>query len=309
MVEYKRVAHAGAAGSLGATVFKALIDAGFEVTALVRTAGKLPSEHAGKYKEVVVDFSSVASLTDALRGQDALVSTVGAAGLAGQEQLVQAAVAAGVKRILPSEYGCDISQPATHGLMPFLDKIKIVALVEGEAAKNPQLTYTLVTNNIFLDWCLEFGLLGDLRTKKATTVDGGSDRGSLTRLGTVAAAVVAVLRNPDLTANQRVRVHDGALSHNEVLEAIKEVTGADGWVVDDEKSPDVKAKSDQALAKGVFEPWVFVGYIRTTAFSPAAKADFTGRTWNAKLGLKEYSPEETKGLIKDIVKGILAASK
>lgn len=289
MVEYKRVAQAGAAGSLGATVFKALIEAGFEVTALVRTAGKLPSEHACKYKEVVVDFSSVASLTEALRGQDALVSTVGATGLAGQDNMVRAAVAAGVKRVLPSEYGCDISQPATHGLMPFLDKIKTAALVEAEAAKQQQLTYTFVTNNIFLDWCLEYGLLGDLRTKRA--------------------AVVAVLRNPDLTANQRVRVHDGALSHNEVLEAIKDATGPDGWVVEDEASPDVKAKSDQALAKGVFEPWVFVGYIRTTAFSPAAKADFTGRTWNEKLGIKEYSPDETKGLIKDIVKGILAASK
>ncbi|EHA50261.1 hypothetical protein MGG_12714 [Pyricularia oryzae 70-15] len=309
MVEYKRVAQAGAAGSLGATVFKALIEAGFEVTALVRTAGKLPSEHACKYKEVVVDFSSVASLTEALRGQDALVSTVGATGLAGQDNMVRAAVAAGVKRVLPSEYGCDISQPATHGLMPFLDKIKTAALVEAEAAKQQQLTYTFVTNNIFLDWCLEYGLLGDLRTKRAATVDGGNHRGSLTRLATVAAAVVAVLRNPDLTANQRVRVHDGALSHNEVLEAIKDATGPDGWVVEDEASPDVKAKSDQALAKGVFEPWVFVGYIRTTAFSPAAKADFTGRTWNEKLGIKEYSPDETKGLIKDIVKGILAASK
>ncbi|TLS22813.1 uncharacterized protein PpBr36_06513 [Pyricularia pennisetigena] len=309
MVEYKRIAHVGAGGSLGTAVFKALIDAGFEVTALVRTPGKLPSSQAGRYKEAVVDFSSVESLTAALRGQDALVSTVGAAGIAGQDRLVQAAAAAGVKRVLPSEYGCDISQEAARGLPPFADKIATAARLEAEAARNPLLTYTLVTNNIFLDWCLEYGLLGDPRAKKAVTVDGGVHRGSLTRLATVAAAVVAVLRNPDLTANQRVLVHDGALSHAEILDAMRDVTGPEGWVVDDEAAADVKAKSDQALAGGLVEPWVFVGYIRTMAFSPAAQADFTGRTWNAKLGLKEYSPEETKGLVRDVVRGILAASK
>jgi hypothetical protein len=55
---------------------------------------------------VKVDLSSMNSVTAAFEGQDAIASTVGTAGLASQSVLVDAAVAAGVKRFLLSDFGC-----------------------------------------------------------------------------------------------------------------------------------------------------------------------------------------------------------
>ena len=50
------------------------------------------------------DLSSVDSVTAAFEGQDAVVSTVGTASLLGQGVPLEAAVAASVKRILPSDF-------------------------------------------------------------------------------------------------------------------------------------------------------------------------------------------------------------
>jgi hypothetical protein len=65
----------------------------------------------------------VDSVTAAFKGQDDIVSTVGTAGMAGQSVLVDAAVAAGVERFLPSDFGCDLTQPKTAALLVFRYKI------------------------------------------------------------------------------------------------------------------------------------------------------------------------------------------
>lgn len=53
----------------------------FNVTVLVRSASK--ASFPSSVKVVEVDFTSVPALTNALKGQDALVSTVGHSGTQG----------------------------------------------------------------------------------------------------------------------------------------------------------------------------------------------------------------------------------
>lgn len=67
------VAVAGATGNTGPTVVKALIDAGFKVTALTRSASKIQAIAGLDINIVEVDYLSHESLVSALQGIDAVV--------------------------------------------------------------------------------------------------------------------------------------------------------------------------------------------------------------------------------------------
>ncbi|PMD26960.1 hypothetical protein NA56DRAFT_641582 [Hyaloscypha hepaticicola] len=72
-----------ATGNLGPSVVKALLDAGFTVTALTR-ADSTSTVLAGA-KVHKTDYSSHSSILEAFKGQDAVVSTIATAAL-GQQQ-------------------------------------------------------------------------------------------------------------------------------------------------------------------------------------------------------------------------------
>jgi putative NADH-flavin reductase len=82
---------------------------GFEVTALVRagSTSKIPQEGHAALKVVRGDFGDDSFLKSSLAGQDALVVSldVNPASLELQNRLVDIAVAVGVKRVIPSEFG------------------------------------------------------------------------------------------------------------------------------------------------------------------------------------------------------------
>lgn len=97
MAAYNKVAVAGATGNLGPSVVQELVKAGFEVTTISKS-GKtdgLPSA----VKTIKVDYSSQESLTSAFKGQDAVISLLPDHGA--QDGLIDAAIAAGVKRFIP----------------------------------------------------------------------------------------------------------------------------------------------------------------------------------------------------------------
>lgn len=81
-----------------------LLKSDFNVTAVIRetSSAKFPSG----IKVARSDFS-VGSLTEVFKGQDAVVSMLPIVALGEQGVVIEAAIAAGVKRFLPSEYGSD----------------------------------------------------------------------------------------------------------------------------------------------------------------------------------------------------------
>jgi len=143
-----KVALAGAGGNIGAPILKELIDAGFEVTVLTRpdSASTFPSAA----RVVKVDYDSESSLKDALSGQDALISTITTASVSQQHKLVDVAISAGVKRIIPSEFGSDTLNPDNRKLPVFGQKIAVQQQLE-EKTKGTQTSYTYFINNVFLD--------------------------------------------------------------------------------------------------------------------------------------------------------------
>jgi NmrA-like family len=107
---------AGGTGNLGERIIKALIKRGAEVRAIVRSSSK--PEKIAKLTElgakvITVDMSNVEQLKQACQGTSCVVSAL--AGLHetivdSQIELLDAAIAAGVPRFIPSDYSADFTK-------------------------------------------------------------------------------------------------------------------------------------------------------------------------------------------------------
>ena len=107
---------AGATGDLGFRIAQALLTRGATVRALVRPGNTKPVVASLREQGVAVvevDFTSVAALTQACAGAACVVSAL--SGLREvivktQTRLLEAAVAAGVPRFIPSDYSIDFTK-------------------------------------------------------------------------------------------------------------------------------------------------------------------------------------------------------
>lgn len=109
-MSYRKIVQVGASGNLGAPIFNVLVDSGrFEVTVLGRKSSSFvpPSPDV---KFFGVDYSNHAELVEALRGQDAIIMTQGnlSAAESVTKNVVNAAIEAGVKHIIPSLFGASV---------------------------------------------------------------------------------------------------------------------------------------------------------------------------------------------------------
>lgn len=163
-----------------------------------------------------VDYNSVESLRKALLGQDALVITLGQVGLEPHMNLVNAAVSANVKRIIPSEFGSDTTNPNAAASPVYADKIAIQKHLKEVA--NINTSYTLVLNGPFFDWGLQAKFLVDLTSPTPEIYDGGNQKFSTTTLAGVGQAVAGVLKNLDATRNKAVFIQSAEVSQKELLD-------------------------------------------------------------------------------------------
>jgi hypothetical protein len=91
-------------------------------------------------------------LSEAFKGQDAVVSVIATAGIRDQHKIVDAAVKAGVKRFIPSEYGIN-TQNLQGGIGKILSGKKATAdLLEKAAAENNGFSWTGLSTSMFFDW-------------------------------------------------------------------------------------------------------------------------------------------------------------
>jgi uncharacterized protein YbjT (DUF2867 family) len=291
---------AGASSDLGRVILsKFLASEHFNVRVLKRT-GSSTTFPAGA-DVVEVDFDSVESLQAALAGQDALVSTIGAAGFHVQQQLIDAAAAAGVKRFLPSEFGSDLHNPKTRILPVFRPKVQIQEYLK-EKCEASGMSYTLVYNAAFLDWGLSKNFLLNLADYKQTIIDGGDAAFSATTLNTVGDAVVGVLTHLEDTKNRPVYVHDIVVSQNKLLELAKKAAPAKPWEVVPVKLDDLVKRADERLAQGLFDMETFAPYLYRALMDPAYGSDFSKKADNALLGLKGITDDDVLEILKSLLK-------
>ncbi|KAI5920135.1 hypothetical protein F4810DRAFT_723844 [Camillea tinctor] len=301
MSTISKVALAGATGNLGPVILKELVDAGFQVTVLTRKDSTSDKSLPPSVTAVAVDYDSLDSLTSALKGHDAVVSTIGGTALSKQLLLVQAAVKAGVKRFLPSEFGSNTAVEKVSSLPVYKDKVEVQNALKAAAASG-SLTYTFVYNGPFLDWGLLIGFLIDIKNKQVTLYDNGERVFSATTLSSIGKAVVGVLRHPAETANRPVYVQDTATSLKKLLALAKNATGPDGWKEEVVAVDDIVAGAWAELKSPNPDPPKFIfPFIRATIFGEGYESLYKNLD-NELLGIKGLSDAELQELVNKFAK-------
>lgn len=102
-------------------------------------------------------MNSSSALVDAFKGEDAVICTLNVEVLAFQAKYIEAAVEAGVKRFIPSEWGSHhIKTPATEMAQVFAGKAALVNFLDKKSkeasASGKEFHWTGVNNGVFFDW-------------------------------------------------------------------------------------------------------------------------------------------------------------
>jgi hypothetical protein len=132
-------------------LIKTLLFSGFSVTALIRESSTSTFPPGVTVKKA--DFESVQSLTAALRGQDAVVSAISSSVIGGQYPIVDAAIAAKVKRFIPSEFGINTRKISREGFGRLVqEKMNTMDYIIERSQENPWFSWTGIATGIFFDW-------------------------------------------------------------------------------------------------------------------------------------------------------------
>ncbi|KAM0324063.1 hypothetical protein ACHAQA_008251 [Verticillium albo-atrum] len=297
MAPIKNVAIAGATGTLGGHILQALQATGvFTITILTRSGTTAPTDPSLTIKEV--DYTSLASLTAALEGQDALVNASNAHDPSVPLRLIDAAIAAGVRRFIPSDFGCDTANPHIAALPVFATKAAVLARLREVAS--PSFTWTIVANGPFLDWCVRVGFAGINPGRRTTSLHGdGTNVNPWTTLASVGRATAGVLLRPDETANRLVYVASVYASQARLAELAREAVPGT-WT--EEAPVDVEGKFEVGMARmraGDLSPEYMLPQIQYAMQRP----EMTYR-WpeddNQLLGVERMGDEEVKEMFRGI---------
>jgi uncharacterized protein YbjT (DUF2867 family) len=293
---YQKIAIAGATGNLGPTIVQALVDAGFDVTILSQSGNTTGLPSAAKTVKVNYAYGSQHTIVDALKGQDVFISMIPQHD--SQPALIDAAIAAGVKRFIPSEFGSNISGNAKTAALPVFKGKGITQ--DYLKQKSSQISYTLINNGLFLDWGMQVGISIDLKGGATRVFDGGNDKHSFTLLGDIGKAVVGVLKHPEETKNRAVYVQSAALSQNELIEIARKAKP--GVKIDRQEASIEQLLEDshkQLAADGDQIGTAMFGFIVVSIFGDSKEYGnvWSGKNDNELLGIKELTKRDLETLI------------
>ncbi|KAI8156050.1 hypothetical protein K4K49_004046 [Colletotrichum sp. SAR 10_70] len=303
----RNVALLGATGTLGPHLLKALTGAGHSVTVIQRKEST--NEAPQGVKSVKIDLTSFDDLVSVFKGQDVFVSAVPNPTLASDKVIIDAAIAASVKRIIPSEFTTNLDTPLSRKLPHVLGKVEVREYLESVVPASPSTTWTSINNGAFLELCLKFGILGpNLIQKTAIFHDGGEKVVGASLLPDIGTALVKILEpgHFEETANKPVYFYSAAINEKMLTRLASEATGIDFGSVEDGRIPDLKVEdmvrdANERLAKG--DKSAMITYYFPMMYSKGyGGTDFKKLSWNQKLGIRVLSEEDLKGLFKQAAK-------
>ncbi|KAG5786880.1 hypothetical protein H9Q69_014047 [Fusarium xylarioides] len=271
MTTILNVAIAGASGALGSAVLDKLIATPHLNVQVLRNLGS-KSVYPTVIEVTDVDYSSTEELTRALIGQHALVSTVGAPGISSQYQLIDACVAAGVKRFIPSDFGVDLDNPNAQKLPLFVPKFKIHQYLV-DKSNTTSLSCTYIYTGSFIDWGFENNMSFDLLNDTPTIVGDGNLPFSGILLRTAGEAVVGVLNSLGATKNLAVFVRDFVTTQNELLAMARRIAPERCYEPVHIELTDLQNAADDRLAQGLYDMETFRPYIYRAMFDPAYRCE------------------------------------
>lgn len=294
-----QIALAGATGNLGIPILKALIDADFSVTVLSRKGGN--SAVLTPHPKIVikeVNFDSVESLHSALHGVEVVISCLATLAIGSQNPLIDASVAAGVRRFIPAEFGMDSANDLCAQLPVCAPKVETQKYLQQWSKSNPDFTYTAIANGLFLDWGLKMNLILNMAEHKAILYNSGNVPFSTTNLADVATAVLGVIRYQPQTANRIVYIQSALVTQNELIQYAKDIDGKD-WVTNIQDTEEIRKESLVELAKGPQGDIdaAMLGFCVCGSLTTEYGCDFSSHLDNGLLGVRELNKAELRALV------------
>ncbi|CAG8305659.1 unnamed protein product [Penicillium salamii] len=295
-----KVAIVGAGGNSGKFMTEALLNTGkHTVTALARAGSqnKLPAGVNAK----IIDYNKPETIVEALKGQEALIITLsGGTPHEVDLSLVQAAGEAGVRWILPNEWGPDSANP---------DFIKDIAIFQPKEVTRKAIadlgksSYISVSTGFWYEWSLAipsaFGI--DFSNKTVTLFDEGETKISTSTWPQVGRTIAALLSLPiqakgtclESLRNQVIYADSFTVSQKDMLESVFRVTGTTDkdWTITKQSARERYENGVKDMQGG--DRIGFVKSLYTRVFFDDGSGDITPKgTLNGVLGLPTEDIDE-----------------
>ncbi len=147
--------------------------------------------------------------------------------VSGQYRFIDAAIAAGVRRYSPSEYGLDNLNPEAQKLSTvFSEKGAVQRYLRDKAAEG-KIEWMSITCGMWVAWSIPANFMGfDVPNKRFTILDEGEGKVSCSTQESVGLAVVrALVAEPELTKNRNIYLESFVTTQNELVAEIEKQTG------------------------------------------------------------------------------------
>ncbi|KUJ08477.1 NAD(P)-binding protein [Mollisia scopiformis] len=303
---FRRIAIAGASGFLGRKIIEQLslvVDI-TRLTILTRSKQPVKTSNNSILSFVsIVSYEDTEALANVLQGHDLLISTIaGAAAGMIDAILAEAAVMAGVRRFMPSEYTVDVLHPhsiAFAGSTILATKLANARKLQTLASEG-KIEYTTLVTGAFLDFWLSKAVKGivDLDSHTVMLYDGGEHQVTGCTTDFIAQCVRAVVTMPeDATRNSRIRIAEVQFSGKQLLGILEEVTGEQWTGV--HKDTDALVTESLIALKGGDTRSFYVGQILKLGFDGEGSCYF-------EEGLTHGEDEVQRLSLNDIVRHSLA---
>jgi uncharacterized protein YbjT (DUF2867 family) len=134
---------------MGVPVLNAFLkESSFNTTVLSREGSS--STFPSSVKVIRANYDSIDNLKEAFRGQDVVISLVAGHALGDQNKFIDAAITAGVKRFIPSEFGSNTTDSRTRAIVPvFAAKLGTVDYLK---SKEGEISWTSFITGPFFDF-------------------------------------------------------------------------------------------------------------------------------------------------------------
>ncbi|KAK2024937.1 NmrA-like family protein [Colletotrichum zoysiae] len=292
MSDFKKVLLIGATGSIGSFVLAGLENqSNFDITLLQRSSSKakLPS-HLRTI--TIADTYPTEELVQAFASQDVIVNCMTSLSVADQFRMIDAAITAGVRRYVPSEYGLNNMRPDAQALnVVFHDKGKVQEYLRSKGDQGV-LEWMSISCGMWMKWSMAHEFLGmHVKDKRFVFWDDGEGLMTFTTEENTATGLVRALQTPAETKNTNVLLSDFVASQKQVLEAIERIQGVkyttetvDSRKVIEEKQAAVR-DGDASATFALIETGFVTGRY-------GGNLEKEGVIMNEKLGLTKKSLDE-----------------
>ncbi|KAF2738782.1 isoflavone reductase family protein [Polyplosphaeria fusca] len=211
----------------------------------------LPSRIAQNVVEHRTSNFSSASLEQVFTGKDIVISTMAGGDYRIQVRIVDAAIAAGVRRFIPHEFGHDSLNKRIQERIPrSLQRARVIGYLRSMSAEHESFEWTAVAVGCTLDSMLSTGNLGfDLQWQTATVYGTGIEKFAASSLKRASMVVAYLLEHWEAVNNRYLYAAGCITSASHILQALERVSGAN-WSVNLSNVDDCIKEGQSRIERG-----------------------------------------------------------